>query len=67
MSGTSIVLIGCGLICLALSGALMFRMMPREGRAPSRRMETDVSETGMALTQFILLVAGLALIAKAFF
>lgn len=67
MTSTSIVLIVAGVICLAVSAYAMYRMVPRKGRSASRWMSSESGETAMALGQFILMVAGLALLAKALF
>jgi hypothetical protein len=56
-----------GIVCLLISGLMMYNMVPREGKAPPAWMKTNSGETGMALTQFMLMVAGLALLAKAMF
>lgn len=41
--------------------------IPRAGRPPSPWMKTDFGETSVALGQFILLVAGIALLVKGMF
>ena len=67
MSSSGIVLIVVGAICLAISGYLMYRMIPRKGRPAASSMRSDSGETIMALGQFMLMIAGLAMIAKALF
>lgn len=62
---TSSILSISGLVCLALSGILMSRMIPRQGKATWSWMQTDTGETTVALSQFILMIVGAALIAKA--
>ena len=59
------VLLGLGTVCLLVSGFLMYKMMPRDGEPPFAWMRTESGETAMALSQFILMIAGLAFFAKA--
>lgn len=66
MTSASGILIVLGIVCLLLSGLMMYRLMPREGR-PSPWTRTDFGQTSAALTQFILLVAGIALLVKGIF
>ena len=56
-----------GAVCLLVSGFLMYKMIPREGEPPFVLMRTESGETAMALCQFILMIAGLAFLAKALF
>jgi hypothetical protein len=42
----------------------MYRMIPREGHSTSPWMHSYFGETGVAMTQFTLMIAGLALVAK---
>jgi hypothetical protein len=63
----SAVLAVSGVVCLLISAFMMYKMVPREGKVPPAWMKTNSGETGMALTQFMLMVAGLALLAKAMF
>jgi hypothetical protein len=42
----------------------MYKLVPREGRPPSPWLRTEFGETSLALGQFMLLIAGLALLAK---
>jgi hypothetical protein len=65
MSFAVAVLLALGTVCLLASGFLMYRMMPREGEPPFAWMQTESRETAIALTQFILGIAGLAFFAKA--
>lgn len=64
MLSASAVLIACGIVCLCVSGFMMYKLVPREGRPPSPWLRTEAGETGLALGQFILMIAGLALLAK---
>jgi hypothetical protein len=43
----------------------MYKMIPRRGQAPWVWMQTETGETTVALGQFVLMIAGVALIAKA--
>lgn len=60
---TSAVLIAFGIICLCLSAFTLYKLIPREGQPPL----PDSRETSMALCQFTLLVAGIALLVKGIF
>jgi hypothetical protein len=62
-----VILIVAGVICLLISGYMMYQMIPRDGEEPVRRMESESGETAMALGQFILLIAGLTLLVKGIF
>jgi hypothetical protein len=64
MSYAAVVLVLSGLICLAISGVLLYHMIPREGREAPAAPESDFRETGFALSQFILMIAGVALLIK---
>ena len=63
----SAVLAVSGVACLLISGWMMYKMVPRKNKVAPAWMKTDFGETGMALGQFMLMVAGLALLAKAVF
>ena len=67
MSFASVVLVVCGVVCLAISGVMLYYMLPREGHAPPRFLESMLGETGRALSQFILMVAGVSLLIKGLF
>ena len=67
MNSATVILLLSGIVCLLISGFMMYKLIPREGRAASAGMKTDAGETAMALGQFTLMVAGLALLAKAIF
>ena len=60
---TGLILIMGGLICLALSGFMVYRLMPREGAPP----RSEFGETSLALGQFVLMVAGITLVVKGIF
>jgi uncharacterized iron-regulated membrane protein len=65
MSFAGVVLFLSGIVCLIVSGFMMYKLIPREGRPPPAWMKSETGETAMALGQFILLVVGVALLAKA--
>lgn len=67
MNSAAIILVLGGIVCLILSGFMMYKLMPRDGRPPPAWMKSENGETAMALGQFILMVAGVALLAKALF
>lgn len=67
MIPVSAVFIVCGLVCLLVSGFMMYKLVPREGRPTPPWTKTEYGETAMALGQFILLVAGISLLAKGIF
>ncbi|MCD6042646.1 MAG: hypothetical protein K0R40_2249 [Burkholderiales bacterium] len=67
MSAMTVVLAASGIVCLLISAFMMYKMIPREGVPPPAWMKSDVGESGMALGQFTLMVAGLALLAKSVF
>jgi hypothetical protein len=64
MISSSAVLVVSGVVCLLISGYASYRMIPREGRPAPPWMNGESGETAMALGQFILLIAGIALVAK---
>jgi hypothetical protein len=63
MSAMSVVLVVSGIVCLGVSGTLLYFMLPRADRAPEAG-EHAFGETGWALGQFVLMVAGIALLIK---
>lgn len=65
MSLATVVFSIFGALCLFVSGWLMFKMIPRKGQQTFVWMRTESGETVTALGQFILLITGLAFIAKA--
>ena len=64
MISSSAILVVSGLVCLVISGYGLYRMIPREGRPVAPWMKGESGETAMALGQFTLMVAGIALLAK---
>lgn len=65
MSFSTVVFGVLGAVCLLTSGFLMYKMIPRQGQPPFAWMSTESGETATALSQFILMIAGLAFFAKA--
>lgn len=65
MSLATVLFLVLGAACALGSGFLMYKMIPRPGRPPFAPMQTETGETATALSQFILMIAGLAFFAKA--
>ena len=65
MTSAVVAFVFLGAVCLLVSGFLMYKMIPRDGQPRSRWMTTESGETAMALSQFILMIVGLAFFAKA--
>ena len=64
MNLATAILVLSGIACLLASGYVLYKLIPRAGHANPSWMTSDSGETTMALGQFILMVAGLALLAK---
>lgn len=64
MISTSGMLVLFGSICLCVAGLMMYKLTPREGKPPSPWVKTDFRATSVALGQFVLLIAGISLLAK---
>ena len=64
MNLATAILVLSGIACLLASGYVLYKLIPRDGQANPSWMKSDSGETTMALGQFILMVAGLALLAK---
>jgi hypothetical protein len=62
--GASAIMVLAGVVCLAISGFLMYHLVPRDGRPRSALIERQLGETAAALTQFVLMIFGLALVVK---
>ena len=67
MNLATVILALVGITCLLLSGFMMYRSVPREGQPTWSWINTETRETTVALVQFALLVAGVALLGKAVF
>jgi hypothetical protein len=65
MNSATVILLVSGIVSLLLSGFMMYWMIPRDGQPAPAWKKTDWGETAMALGQFVLMVAGVALLAKA--
>lgn len=63
MSASAIMVV-VGLVCLSVSAFLMYHLVPRNGRPRAALIERQLGETAAALTQFVLMVFGLALVVK---
>ena len=66
MSTASVILIVSGVLCLVLSGLVMHKFMPREGKTTPSWTRTEIGDSTVALGTFVLLITGLALLAKGF-
>jgi hypothetical protein len=62
---TTAILIVSGIICLLVSGVMLYKLAPRDGQ--DVQVKSDFLGTALPLGQFVLMVAGLALLAKAIF
>jgi hypothetical protein len=67
MTSAIVMFVVLGGVCLLVSAFLMHKMIPRDGQPPFAWMQSESGETAMALSQFILMVAGLAFFAKVLF
>lgn len=61
------ILIALGVACLAVCGLMFYKLMPEEGKPPSRWTGTDTRGTVVAMVLLMLLLAGLGLLAKGAF
>ena len=66
MSGTAIILVLSGLVCLIATGLAMYKVMPRDGQPPSAWAGTDTRGTAVALGLLVLLLTGVSLVIKGF-
>jgi hypothetical protein len=65
MNSATVILVSSGIACLLVSGLVMSKLTPRGGREAPAWMKTEFGQTAMALGFFILMIAGVAMIAKA--
>jgi len=65
MNSATVILVSSGIVCLLVSGFMMSKLTPREGRAVPAWMKTEFGQTAMALGLFILMIVGVGLLAKA--
>jgi hypothetical protein len=61
------ILIISGVLCLALCGFLLYKLMPQDGQPPSPWTSTDTRGTAVALGLLILLLAGVSMVVKGLF
>jgi hypothetical protein len=66
VSSASVILIFSGAVCLLVAGVVVREFMPRAGKTTPAWTQTDMGGTTIALGTFMLLIAGLALLAKGF-
>jgi len=64
---TSVILIISGVVCLSICGFMFYKLMPQEGKPPSRWTGTDASGTAVALGLMALLLAGVGMLLKGAF
>lgn len=67
MLPANVILIVAGIACLVLSGLAMYKLSPREGKPPSALMSTESRSTAVAMSVFILFIAGGVMLAKGIF
>ena len=63
----AILLIVAGAICVLLSGVMVYKLPPREGRPPSAWASTEARATASAMLTMILFCTGAVLVAKGIF
>jgi len=63
----SAILVVSGIVCLSLSGLMMYKLTPREGRPPSPWTSTEFRAMSVALSVLVLLLGGVALLVKGIF
>lgn len=66
MTDTVILLI-IGIICVLLSGLMVYKLPPREGKPPSAWTRTEARAMSSAMLTLILFFAGAIMVAKAVF
>ena len=63
----AMLLIVAGAICVLLSGLMVYRLPPREGRPPSAWTRTETRAMASAMLTMILFCTGAVLVAKGIF
>jgi hypothetical protein len=66
MPDTTILLVA-GMICVVISGYMVYKLPPREGKPPSAWTRTETRAMGSAMLVLILFFAGAIMVAKAIF
>ena len=61
------VLILSGVACLAVCGMMFYKLMPQEGKPPSKWTGTDTRGTVAAMVLLVLLIAGIGMLLKGLF
>lgn len=56
-----------GIICVALSGFMVYKLPPREGKPPSAWTSTELRAMSSAMLMLVLFFAGGIMVAKAIF
>jgi hypothetical protein len=62
-----VILILSGIVCLALCGVAFYKLMPQEGKPPSKWTGTDTRGTVVAMALLVLLIGGVGLLLKGIF
>ena len=65
VNSATVILVSSGIACLLVSGLMMSKLTPRGGRAAPAWMKTEVGQTALALGLFVLMIAGVTMLAKA--
>lgn len=60
-------LIVIGVACLAVCGVMFYKLMPQEGKPPSKWTGTDTRGTVAAMFLLVLLIAGIGMLLKGLF
>jgi hypothetical protein len=63
----SVILIVSGVGCLALCALMFYKLMPQEGRPPSKWTGSDTRGTVAAMVLLVMLLAGVGLLLKGVF
>jgi hypothetical protein len=61
------ILILSGVACLAVCGVMFYKLMPQEGKPPSKWTGTDTRGTVAAMVLLVLLIAGIGMLLKGLF
>ena len=61
------ILILSGVVCLAVCGVMFYKLMPQEGKPPSKWTGTDTRGTVAAMVLLVLLIAGIGMLLKGLF
>lgn len=61
------VLVILGVACLAVCGLMFYKLMPQEGKPPSKWTGTDTRGTVAAMFLLVMLLAGVGLLLKGVF